>query len=158
HAGGADRTTIAYDDADGSRTVTNALGAKMVYRFTILQDVPKLTSIERLATPSSPAAVRKITYDANGYIASQNDWNGNLTTYENDARGRPVRVTEAAGTPRARATVIDWDSARNLPRKVVTSGLTAEFQYDALGNLLRRTDTDTASGEKHARTWSYERS
>jgi YD repeat-containing protein len=46
----------------------------------------------------------------------------------------------------------------DLPRKVVTSGLTAEFQYDALGNLLRRTDTDTASGEKHTRTWSYERS
>ena len=158
HAGGVDRTTITYNDSDGSRTVTNALGATMVYRFTVLQGILKLTSVDRVATPSIPAAMRKIAYDANGYIASQSDWNGNLITYENDARGRPVRVTEAAGTTRARTTVIDWDSARNLPRKVVTSGLTAEFQYDALGNLLRRTDTDTASGEKHTRTWSYERS
>jgi hypothetical protein len=47
HAGGADRTTITYNDSDGSRTVTNALGEREIYRFTVLQGVPKVAGIDR---------------------------------------------------------------------------------------------------------------
>src|SRR5205085_5541190 len=45
HAGGADLTRIAYNDADGSRTVTYPLGVQAVHKFTTLQGVPKVTEI-----------------------------------------------------------------------------------------------------------------
>src|SRR5262249_11967964 len=55
HGNGAELTTIAYNDTDGSRTVTNALGEKEVYKFTTLQGVSKVTEIDRLAEASLPA-------------------------------------------------------------------------------------------------------
>lgn len=58
HAGGANLTRIAYN-TDGSRTVTNALGAQELYKFTTLQGVPKVTEIDRLAAANLPAATEK---------------------------------------------------------------------------------------------------
>jgi len=156
HAGGVELTTIAYNDSDSSRTVTNALGGKTVYRFAILQGVPKLVSMERAATQTMPAAARKIGYDDNGYIASQTDWAGNLTTYINDGRGRPISITEGAGTPEARTTKISWSGAFNLPTKITTSLLTRRLEYDLGGNLVRRIEIDTTMKDGIRRSWSYE--
>jgi RHS repeat-associated protein len=159
---GADLATIAYSDTDGSRTVTNAVGQKTVYRFATLQDVPKVVEIDRIASPTIPAASRLFTYDSNGYIASQTDWNGNATTYVNNAHGLPAIITEAAGTPQARTTNIAYDSTWvHLPASKVTPGLTTSFTYDASGNLLTRTLTDTTSAtvpystNGTTRTWKY---
>ena len=44
HAGGADRVELSYN-ADGSTTVTDALGAARAYGFTTLQGVVKPTSV-----------------------------------------------------------------------------------------------------------------
>src|SRR5207244_4060924 len=84
HAGGADLVQVAFN-ADGTHTVTSALGQSEIYHFTTLQGVPKVTQIDRLATSTTAAASRSFTYDANGYLASQTDWNGNRTSFVNDA-------------------------------------------------------------------------
>ena len=160
HAGGADLTEIAYN-SDGSRTVTHPLGQQETYTFTTLQGVPKVTQMSRLASATTAAATRTVTYDANGYIASQTDWNGNLTTYSNNTRGQPTSITEASGTPQARTTTIAWDPVFHLPTKIAEPGLTTDFVYDASGNLLTRTLTDSTtttvpyatSGTK--RVWTY---
>ena len=47
HAGGAELTTITYNDNDGSRVVTNALGQQTLYQFAVMQGVPKVTQITR---------------------------------------------------------------------------------------------------------------
>src|SRR5262249_30429434 len=83
HAGGADLTTVSYNDTDGSRKVTFPLGSQRVYKFTTLQGVPKVTEVDRLASGGVPAATQKFIYDSDGYTASQTDWNGNLTTFVN---------------------------------------------------------------------------
>ena len=161
HGMGADLTTIVYNDQDNSRTVTNALGEQQVYRFSILQGVPKVTEIDRLATASLPKATRAFTYDASGYVASQTDWNGNLTTYVNDIHGQPTGINEAVGTPQARATTITYHPTFHLPTQIVTAGLTTDLVYDSSGNLLTQTATDTTStsapyptnGTK--RTWTF---
>jgi len=159
HAGGANLTTFTYNDTDGSRTVTNGLGEQEVYRFTTLQGVPKLTEIDRVAAGSIPAATRLFTYDANGYTASQIDWNGNLTTYVNDIHGQPTTINEAVNTPQARTTTITYDTTWvHLPKTIVTPGLTTSFLYDANnGNLLNRVATDTTSYYTNgtARVWTY---
>jgi RHS repeat-associated protein len=120
-----------------------------------------VTQMSRLATTTTAAATRTITYDANGYIASQTDWNGNLTTYINNTRGQPTSITEGSGTPQARTTTIAWDPVFHLPTKIVEPGLTTDFVYDASGNPLTRTLTDSTtttvpyatSGTK--RVWTY---
>jgi len=161
HAGGADLTAIVYNDSDGSRTVTNALGVESLYKFTTLQGVPKVTEIDRRATASTAAAKRTVSYDSSGYMASQTDWNGNVTNYVNDAHGQPIGITEAFGTSQSRTTTITYHARFHLPLSVVTSGLTTTFNYDSSGNLLNRTETDTTSSSVPfatngtARTWSF---
>ncbi len=161
HAGGADLTTVAYDDTTGNRTVTNALGQQAVYKFTTLQNVPKVTEIDRLATATTVAAKRTFSYDANGYQASETDWNGNLTTYVNDVHGQPTTIVEASGTAQARTTTITYHSTFHLPLSIVAPGLSSAFTYDGSGELLTRALTDTTativpySTNGTARTWTY---
>lgn len=160
-AGGADLTRVAYNDTDGSRTVTNALGAQTVYKFTTLQNTPKVTKIDQPATAGAPAASSSITYDSNGYTASRTDWNGVLTHYVNDVHGRPTSIVEASGTPQARSAAITYHPVFHLPVQIVEQGLTTTFNYDDAGNLLTKTLTDTtttavpyATGGQ-TRAWTY---
>jgi len=154
HAGGAEQGTVAYN-TDGSSVVTNALGQTTSYVFTTLQNVPKISAISRTATATVPAATENFTYDSNGYTASQTDWNGNLTTYVNDIHGNPTTITEAANTPQARTTNITYIGT--LPGKIVTPRLTTIYTYDASGNPLTRTETDTSGGATNGQvhTWTY---
>ena len=161
-AGGAELTTLAFNDNANQRTVTNALGQQEVYTFAFSQDnTPKATAISRLATATTAAATRSFTYDSNGYVASETDWNGNQTTYVNDVHGQPVTITEAAGTGRQRVTTISYLANFRLPSQIVTPGLTTSFTYDSSGNLLTRTETDTTtttvpySTNGQTRTWTY---
>jgi YD repeat-containing protein len=153
-AGGADLTTIAYNDTDGSRAVTYPLGQQLVYKFATLQGVPKVVEVDRLAGASVPPATSTITYDANGYVASRTDWNSNLTTYVNDSRGQPSIITEAAGTPQQRQTAIAYLANFHLPSQVVAPGLTTTLAYDGTGELLTLTATDTIAGGM-SRTFAY---
>jgi RHS repeat-associated protein len=161
HAGGADLTRVAYDDTDGSRTVTNALGQQQIYKFATLQGIPKVTEIDRLASPTTQAARRLFAYDSNGYLAAATDWNGNETAYVNDARGLPVSITEAAGTAEQRTTAVAWLSTFHLPAKIAAPGLTTTFAYDASGDLLTRAETDATSNtapystKGQTRTWHF---
>lgn len=148
HANGADLMTVAYNDTDNSRTVTNALSVSDTYTFTTLQGVPKLTQVSRAATSSTAAASETMAYDSNGYLASKTDWNGNQTTYVNNIHGLPTTINEAAGTSVARTTTITYDSTWvHLPATVTTPGLTTSFTYDSNGEVLTKTlkDTTTAS-------------
>src|SRR5262249_46286634 len=158
---GANFTTVAYNDSDGGRTVTNALGQQAVYRFAALQGVPKLTKIDRLATATTAAATQVFTYDDNGYLASQTDWNGHRTDYVNDSHGQPTSITEAAGIAQERMTTITHHPTLHLPTQIVTPGLATTFTYDSSGNLLTRTLTDTTTTtvpyvtNGTTRTWTY---
>jgi len=160
HAGGADLTTVTYDSSS-TRTVTNALGGQETYTFTTLQGAQKLTQIQRLASPGVAAATRAFTYDSNGYLASETDWNGNQTTYVNDSRGQPTTITEAVGAAQQRVTTISYHPTFHLPVQIVTPGLTTNITYDANGNLLTRTEIDATtnttpySTNGQSRTWTY---
>jgi RHS repeat-associated protein len=145
HGGGADLSTIGYDDTTGDRTVTNALGQQETYKFATLQGVPKLIEIDRLATATTAAATRTFAYDAHGYLAKQTDWNGNITTYVNDVHGQPTTTVEASGTPQARTTTMTYHASFHLPLSIVTPELSTAFSYDADGELLTKTLTDTTT-------------
>jgi RHS repeat-associated protein len=155
-------TTVAYNDSDDSRVVTNAFGVPDTYTFTRLQGVPKETQISRAATPTTAAATETFSYDSNGYVASQTDWNGNQTTYVNDSHGDPLTITEAVGSPVQRITTIVYDPAfPHLPDTITTPGVTTSYTYDGSGNPLTRTSTDTTtqnipySTHGETQVWTY---
>ena len=158
----ADQTTVSYNDTDGSRIVTNALGVRDTYKFAVLQGVPKVSEIDRASTGNTAASQELFTYDSNGYVASQTDWNGNLTTFVNDVHGDPITTNEAVGTTVARTTTIAYDPLWvHLPDSITTPELTTSYTYDAEGNPLTRVLTDTTTTAKpyitkgQNRIWTY---
>jgi len=161
HGGGADLTTVTYDDSTGNRTVTNALGVVDTYTFTTLQGSPKASSISRAATSTTAAATESFTYDSNGYLSSKTDWNGNQTTYVNNSHGLPTTINEAVGSSVARTTTITYDSTWvHLPSTIVASGLTTSYTYDSKGEVLTKKLADTTTTSKpystsgQTRTWT----
>ncbi len=158
----ANLTTVAYDDTNGERTVTNALGVADTFSFSTSQYVRKVSGISRAATATTPSMSRSFTYDNNGYMNSQTDWNGVSTTYVNNAKGNPTTINEAVGTGAARTTTIAYNSTwPELPDTITVPGLTTTFTYDGSGNMLTRTGTDTTtqtvpySTNGQTRTWTY---
>src|SRR5262245_58477365 len=93
HAGDVDETTLAFN-VDGSVTVTRPLGKQITYEFATVGSRPKVTTIEQQASANTPAATATYTYDANAYVASYTDFEGNLTTYTHNSKGQQTSRTE----------------------------------------------------------------
>lgn len=148
HAGGAELTSVAYN-ADGSATVTDALGNQHGYNFTTQFDVVKPSDVTGAANKGLGA--KAFTYDTNGFVASKTDFNGNVTTFVRDAGGQETSRTEAAGTALARTISTTWHANFRLPIKITEPNRVTSFSYDANGNLLKRTITAGAI----SRSWAF---
>jgi RHS repeat-associated protein len=141
----ADLTTLTYN-GNGTTTVTNAFGVADTYTFSTLQNVPKATQISRAATKTTAAATRTFNYDTNGFLNHETDWDGNITTYQNNAQGNPTQINYAVGSSQAYTVTITYDTTFiRLPHQIVTPGLTSTFVYDGSGNVKSRTDLDTTT-------------
>jgi len=134
---GIERTQIQYN-ADGTRTLTNALGKQNIYHFTQFNGEYKMTQVEGIASGNCAAANKNYTYDTNGFMASKTDWKGNTTTYLHNDRGQELSRIEASGTPQARSIATEWHSEFNLPVRIVEPERETVMTYDANGRLLSR--------------------
>ncbi len=153
HAGGAQRATFVYN-ADGSTTVTDALGTVRTYNFQSTQGVSKISGVSQPCATCGGNAAQNISYDANGNIASKTDFNGVATTYVHDlTRNLETSRTEAAGTPQQRTITTQWHPTFRLPTLITEPGKTTAYTYDSRGLLIQKTLTDTALGT--SRTWNY---
>ncbi|MEN8128818.1 MAG: RHS repeat-associated core domain-containing protein [Pseudomonadota bacterium] len=152
HAGGAQRVDLVYNP-DGTTTVTDALGATRTYAFSTHHGVIKSASISGDRCTQCAGSAQASTYDANGFLASKTDWNGNLTTYVHNSRGLEISRTEAAGTPQARTLTTEWHPDFRRPTLIDEPGKRTEYSYDDSGQLLSRTERDTATGA--TRRWTY---
>ena len=130
-------TTVAYGMQ--SSTVTDARGNAFSYNFSTIFNVVKPVSLS--GAPVQSAGGQAFTFDSNGFLASRTDWNGNVTTYTNDARGNVLSQTRAFGTPQATTTTQSWLSTFHLPTQIVEPNRTTTFTYDTHGNLLTKTIT-----------------
>ena len=137
-AGGAGKSTLTYN-TDGSVTTTNPLNKQTTYQFTTLHGVKKLTSVTGHPTTSCAGDYKAYSYDANGYLASKTDWQGNLTTYQHDSNGRELSRTEVVGTPEERTITTEWHAGYRVPIKITEAGQITEFVYDTQGRLLSKT-------------------
>jgi RHS repeat-associated protein len=160
HAGGAESVQLAFNSAT-STTVTDSLGSVRTYQYSIVQGIPKVSSV------AEGTASASFTYDANGYPATQIDRRGYRTNFVYDARGLEQSRTEGltsagAATPRTRTTATTWHSTFRLPLSISvyagasatgTALRTTSFTYDASGNALTRTITDPSTTT--SRVWTY---
>ena len=78
--------------------VTGPLGIIETYKFSTLQGVPKVTEIDRASNGTVAFASRGFTYDTNGYLKTETDWNGNQTGYTNNSHGLPTRSSMPPAT------------------------------------------------------------
>ncbi len=148
HAGGAELTTVAYQT--NASTVTDANGNAWTYSLETLFSVPKPVALTGAPIPALGG--NAFSYDANSFLASKTDYDGNVTTYTHNTRGDQLSRTEASGASLARTTSTAWASQFHLPVQITEpSGLIKTFTYDAHGNMLSR--TESAGGQ--SRTWSY---
>ncbi|MCK6407541.1 MAG: DUF6531 domain-containing protein, partial [Rhodocyclaceae bacterium] len=161
---GIDKHTVNYN-ANGSATITDAIGAA---RTAIYQNQ---SGTFKQATSSQPggagcgAASSATTYDANGFVASRTDFNGNITTYTHNARGLETLRVEASGKTEARTVTTEWHATLRLPLRIAEPKKRTTYTYDPAGNLLTRseqatTDTNGSQGfaaapSGAARTWTF---
>lgn len=154
HAGGVEDFSVAYN-ADGTVTTTNALGKETTYTFQQINGVDKIVNVEGHASANCPAAKKSNTYDANGYLASSTDWNGNVTNYERDARGQVTSRTDDVGGSAERTVTTTYDPSYRLPDVITETGKTTDYNYDSDGRVTSMTVTDTATSETRTTTYSY---
>jgi RHS repeat-associated protein len=163
-AGGVGRVEVNYTVAPSGnekrlhRSVINPLGRQENYEFyhyyynTPITRPPVLTDVEGLATASVPADSQTIAYQSVPGInvgripQTITDRRGAVTKLTNDTTNlRPTAITEAFGTTSVRTTNIAWHATLDLPEQVDVPGLRTNYTYDATGQLLTRTLTDTTT-------------
>ncbi len=87
---------------------------------------------------------------------SETDFTGVQTTYTWDtARVLNLSTTRAAGRPEAQTRTTQWHPTFRLPTLITEAGRTTAYEYDAQGNTLSETVTDTATGASRTTRWSY---
>lgn len=125
------------------------------YNYSNLLGIPQLTSITGPACPSCGPAAQ--TFNANGYVATRTDWNGNRTNFGYDlARNLETSRVEAltsggATTAQSRTISTQWHPTLRIVTGIAEPLRRTTFTHDALGNVLTRTvqattDTNGAAG------------
>ncbi len=147
HAGGVQKTTIEYN-SEGKSSATTTLGYCCDYSFLEQFELLKPVS---LSSDSCSCGNRQYRYDANGFLESRTDFNGNVTFFTRDNRGLELTRTEAYGAALARTVTTTWHQTFHLPLSISEPNRTTSFSYDEKGNLLKK--SVTAGG--YARSWSY---
>jgi len=159
-AGGANLTTVSYDDTAMTRTVTNALGKVEVYTFTSIWGVLMATQVAGSASTHTAASSLTYAYSSSGYPTSTTDENGNVTNYTYTS-GFETSRTEAYGTAQARTINTTWNTTFLQPSEIAEPTRTTDYAFDTKGNVTTKTVTDetsfTAPYATHGRTqtWSY---
>lgn len=175
HAGSAERVELTYNP-DGTAAVTDALGTARTYGFETVLGMVKGKGISQPGGAGCNASSSAISHDANGNVATRDDFNGHRTRYWHDL-ARNLETTRVEGLaiengdevvkPETRTFTTTWDPIWRLPtvEKTYTGGAdsagvplgilvkTVASTYDASGNLRTLAETDNLRNE--TRTWTY---
>jgi RHS repeat-associated protein len=123
HGNGRDRYSFSYlgtgDPNEKAVDITNPLG--LTTSLTFINGREQATN--RLGAQYCPAAARYKTVDANGNEDLVQDFRGNVTDYDYNAKGQLVRKIEAVGTPQARTTEYAWDTVTHRLLSTTTPGI-----------------------------------
>lgn len=157
HAGGVQAWRFAYTvgaAAPGTVSVTDPRGTQRRLAYGTAGQQVALTSANQ-PLPDQSIAAR--VQNAAGLVDSETDYLGVSTFYTWDAaRHLPLTVTRAAGRPEAQVSSTQWHTQFALPMRLTEAGRTTDTTYDASGNRLSETVTDTATGQSRTWTWTHD--
>jgi RHS repeat-associated protein len=133
--------TLTYN-RDGTTAVADAHVSR-TYNFQTVMGVPRVTGINQSCSACGSSSLSARSYDANGFVSSANDFNGNVTSYQhNDPYGRvdlETSQTEAVGKPESRTTTKEWDPGFRLVHRIAEALRITTMTYDSHGNILNKT-------------------
>ncbi|WP_422089064.1 RHS repeat-associated core domain-containing protein [Variovorax sp.] len=149
-----DNYQVSYPSSS-SATVVDPLGTSRNYSYgTTLGKLAVTGGSLPSGEGKSDAASR--VQDANGLITKETDFKGAVTTTTWDvARRLPTTVVYASGTPDAQTVTTQWHATFALPVLVTEAGRTTAYTYDAFGNTLSKTITDTVTNKAQVWQWTY---
>lgn len=129
---------VEYHDAHNQKIYTDPRGVQTIETYDAFDR--KIHS-----TIKSPLgdilAEDSYTYDAlDNLIRQESD--SVITLWEYGPRSRPVKLTEAAGTPEQKITRTHYTSRGQVATIIKPSGTTLDHTYDGLGNLTSLTSSD----------------
>jgi YD repeat-containing protein len=154
YAGGADLYSVSYTAA-GLATVTDPLGTQRTYSYGTARGKLAVTGSDKPSGTGASSAASRVQ-DANGFVTQETDFLGVNTMYTWDINRRlPLTTTRAAGLPEVQTTSTQWHPSFRLPVLVTEAGRTTAYTYDAQGNRLSQTITDTATNVARATSWAY---
>ncbi len=144
-------------------TVTNVRGESITYNFKQGTSSKLLTGTSRASSSSCAATASTQSYDANGFLASQTDFNGNQTLFSYSLAGQLLSKTVGAGTGVAITTTQTWNdylqtsSSRKRANGSVFSTLSTIYNSSgfALAWPSSDTETDSATGTSRITTYGY---
>ncbi|MDP9895027.1 RHS repeat-associated protein [Variovorax boronicumulans] len=153
-AGTVNRYQVSYPSAN-SATVVDPLGTSRSYNYGTTKGTLAVTG-GSLPSGSGGADAASRIQDANGFVTSETDFKGVVTTTTWDlVRRLPTTVVRASGTPEAQTVTTQWHPSFRLPATVTETGRITTYAYDVNGNLLSRAVTDTATSPNTTRTWQW---
>ncbi|MGB5325926.1 MAG: hypothetical protein WBN40_10945, partial [Pseudomonadales bacterium] len=133
----------------------NPHGKETIYHFEEVAGLRLLSRIE--GKPHTHADIPEIScapahqyyqHDANGFLSTVTDWEGNVTRYERDAFGRELQRTEGLrwadgvvgtalqGYESARVTITRWHPRWNHPVRKLAAAQVTDRQYDCDSGLV----------------------
>ncbi|MEM7223637.1 MAG: PKD domain-containing protein [Pseudomonadota bacterium] len=122
---------VAYLAPDGAAVAVDRFTAPDG-NFSVLRENPDDSFTRRLKNGTEKH------YDADGFLTSMVDRNGNATLYGYDAQDRLTSVTDPAGL----VTTLAYDGAGKLQSVTDPASRVTHFEVDASGDLIRIEDPD----------------
>ena len=157
-ANGTERVDLVYN-TNGTTSITDSLGANNTFSFSEIVGVPHVTAITGGQCGSGCSNQGQAqTYDANGFIASRTDFEGNVTNYVNNSRGLQTSRTEAVGETEERTITTEWHTTLRLPTKITDNGKETTFTYTTIGQVLTRTEKNLSNNDTRTTTFTYDTS
>ena len=135
-------TTYQYD------AVGNLIGQT---QYNQAVSLPTNGSVPQPAAGDSGRTTTSV-YDADNRLVQQTNALGAVTTYQYDARGNRISMTEAANTAYARTTTYAYDAANRHIETTNALGVVTHLVLDANGNVVTQYD---AYGTSQQRVTTY---
>ncbi len=152
-------STVSPSIYQSTSQVTDPLGNLQTYTFQGGDGQVRLLGLNG-AFEGAQVAARSFGLGATTLPSSETDFLGTQTTFAWDTTRRLLlTTTKAANKPEAQASSTQWHPTFRLPVLVTEPGRTTATTYDALGNKLTETVTDTTGTATNGQTrnwaWSY---
>ncbi|TAG24339.1 MAG: RHS repeat protein, partial [Burkholderiales bacterium] len=165
-ANSVDRYQVSYGTSGGSgasgnaitsATITDPLGTPRTYNYATSLSQLAVTGADKPSGLGLRDAASRVQ-DSLGFITSETDFLGITSAYQWDTTRRlKTSETLAVGRPEQQTVSTQWHPTLRLPALVTEAGKTTAYTYDAAGNILTQTETDTTGNASNGqvRTWSY---